>query len=85
MNQANFLFGYKVITKIIVLVTCLLYTFDAADEEDSVDPGGRRIIKKKQKKIKQQQLILAQIYTQHFQPIMDRIYFHDLIASILSY
>ena len=27
--------------------TCLLYTSDAADEEDSVDPGGRRIIKKK--------------------------------------
>src|SRR5674536_45751 len=29
---------------------CLLYTSDAADEEDSVDLGGRRIIKKKQKK-----------------------------------
>ena len=28
------------------LVTCLLYTSDAADEEDSVDLGGRRIIKK---------------------------------------
>src|SRR5665648_1303539 len=27
---------------------CLLYTSDAADEEDSVDLGGRRIIKKKQ-------------------------------------
>ena len=27
---------------------CLLYTSDAADEEDSVDFGGRRIIKKKQ-------------------------------------
>eukprot|EP00656_Telonema_subtile_P023304 TRINITY_DN246_c0_g1_i6.p1 TRINITY_DN246_c0_g1~~TRINITY_DN246_c0_g1_i6.p1 ORF type:complete len:188 (+),score=35.55 TRINITY_DN246_c0_g1_i6:152-715(+) len=27
--------------------TCLLYTSDAADEEDSVDLGGRRIIKKK--------------------------------------
>src|SRR5664279_5764525 len=26
--------------------TCLLYTSDAADEEDSVDLGGRRIIKK---------------------------------------
>src|SRR5664280_3699377 len=25
--------------------TCLLYTSDAADEEDSVDLGGRRIIK----------------------------------------
>eukprot|EP00658_Telonema_sp_P-2_P034699 TRINITY_DN2531_c0_g1_i2.p2 TRINITY_DN2531_c0_g1~~TRINITY_DN2531_c0_g1_i2.p2 ORF type:complete len:129 (-),score=20.25 TRINITY_DN2531_c0_g1_i2:42-428(-) len=33
---------------------CLLYTSDAADEEDSVDLGGRRIIKKKkyQKEIK---------------------------------
>eukprot|EP00658_Telonema_sp_P-2_P031470 TRINITY_DN23535_c0_g1_i2.p1 TRINITY_DN23535_c0_g1~~TRINITY_DN23535_c0_g1_i2.p1 ORF type:complete len:130 (+),score=50.26 TRINITY_DN23535_c0_g1_i2:56-445(+) len=30
-------------------VTCLLYTSDAADEEDSVDLGGRRIIKKKKK------------------------------------
>src|SRR5665648_352287 len=29
------------------LVACLLYTSDAADEEDSVDLGGRRIIKKK--------------------------------------
>src|SRR5665648_124047 len=28
-------------------VYCLLYTSDAADEEDSVDLGGRRIIKKK--------------------------------------
>ena len=28
-------------------VTCLLYTSDAADEEDSVDLGGSRIIKKK--------------------------------------
>eukprot|EP00658_Telonema_sp_P-2_P006139 TRINITY_DN12334_c0_g1_i2.p1 TRINITY_DN12334_c0_g1~~TRINITY_DN12334_c0_g1_i2.p1 ORF type:complete len:149 (+),score=31.60 TRINITY_DN12334_c0_g1_i2:139-585(+) len=32
--------------------TCLLYTSDAADEEDSVDLGGRRIIKKKKKKKK---------------------------------
>eukprot|EP00658_Telonema_sp_P-2_P085356 TRINITY_DN9715_c0_g1_i1.p1 TRINITY_DN9715_c0_g1~~TRINITY_DN9715_c0_g1_i1.p1 ORF type:complete len:111 (-),score=20.84 TRINITY_DN9715_c0_g1_i1:15-347(-) len=32
--------------------TCLLYTSDAADEEDSVDLGGRRIIKKKKKKDK---------------------------------
>ena len=28
---------------------CLLYTSDAADEEDSVDPGGPRSIKKKKK------------------------------------
>ena len=31
---------------------CLLYTYDAADEEESVDLGGRRIIKKKKKKKK---------------------------------
>src|SRR5664279_3453684 len=31
---------------------CLLYTSDAADEEDSVDLGGRRIINKKKKKRK---------------------------------
>ena len=29
------------------LVSCLLYTSDAADERSSVDLGGRRIIKKK--------------------------------------
>src|SRR5664280_3891017 len=32
------------------IYVCLLYTSDAADEEDSVDLGGRRIIKKKKKK-----------------------------------
>ena len=31
-------------------MTCLLYTSDAADEEDSVDLDGRRIIKKKRMK-----------------------------------
>ena len=36
----------------IVSDSCLLYTSDAADEEDSVDLGGRRIIKKKEKKEK---------------------------------
>eukprot|EP00828_Plagiopyla_frontata_P041586 TRINITY_DN5975_c0_g1_i1.p1 TRINITY_DN5975_c0_g1~~TRINITY_DN5975_c0_g1_i1.p1 ORF type:complete len:3014 (-),score=332.15 TRINITY_DN5975_c0_g1_i1:53-9094(-) len=36
----------------ITFQTCLLYTSDAADEEDSVDLGGRRIIKKKKKKTK---------------------------------
>ena len=30
-----------------IACACLLYTSDAADEEDSVDLGGRRIIKKK--------------------------------------
>src|SRR5665648_1277300 len=34
-------------------LVCLLYTSDAADEEDSVDLGGRRIIKKKKKTIEQ--------------------------------
>ena len=34
------------------LIHCLLYTSDAADEEDSVDLGGRRIIKKKRLKVK---------------------------------
>ena len=29
--------------------SCLLYTSDAADEEDSVDLGGRRLIKQKKK------------------------------------
>eukprot|EP00656_Telonema_subtile_P041016 TRINITY_DN46108_c0_g1_i1.p1 TRINITY_DN46108_c0_g1~~TRINITY_DN46108_c0_g1_i1.p1 ORF type:complete len:297 (-),score=47.31 TRINITY_DN46108_c0_g1_i1:29-919(-) len=33
-----------------VVVACLLYTSDAADEEDSVDLGGRRIVKKKQRR-----------------------------------
>src|SRR5665648_687542 len=35
--------------KVEVYGNCLLYTSDAADEEDSVDLGGRRIIKKKKK------------------------------------
>ena len=34
-----------------LLEICLLYTSDAADEEDSVDLGGRRIIEKKKKTI----------------------------------
>ena len=33
----------------VTRITCLLYTSDAADEEDSVDIGGRRISKKKKK------------------------------------
>ena len=35
---------------------CLLYTSDAADEEDSVDLGGRRIINKKNKKKKRKKM-----------------------------
>ena len=34
----------------MITMVCLLYTSDAADEEDSVDLGGRRIITKKNKK-----------------------------------
>ena len=34
----------------VSLPPCLLYTSDAADEEDSVDLGGRPIIKQKKKK-----------------------------------
>eukprot|EP00658_Telonema_sp_P-2_P052150 TRINITY_DN40331_c0_g1_i1.p1 TRINITY_DN40331_c0_g1~~TRINITY_DN40331_c0_g1_i1.p1 ORF type:complete len:374 (-),score=89.49 TRINITY_DN40331_c0_g1_i1:63-1184(-) len=37
----------KVTTKNVIEWICLLYTSDAADEEDSVDLGGRRILKKK--------------------------------------
>ena len=33
-----------------LLLLCLLYTSDAADERSSVDLGGRRIIQKKTKK-----------------------------------
>ena len=43
---ALFLFGMS------LMGDCLLYTSDAADEEDSVDLGGRRIIKQKTKKKK---------------------------------
>eukprot|EP00658_Telonema_sp_P-2_P055871 TRINITY_DN443_c0_g1_i20.p4 TRINITY_DN443_c0_g1~~TRINITY_DN443_c0_g1_i20.p4 ORF type:complete len:107 (+),score=15.92 TRINITY_DN443_c0_g1_i20:933-1253(+) len=34
---------------VLCVDTCLLYTSDAADEEDSGDLGGRRMIKKKRK------------------------------------
>ena len=37
------------------LITCLLYTSDAADERSSVDLGGRRIIKTKNNKKKNDQ------------------------------
>eukprot|EP00658_Telonema_sp_P-2_P078328 TRINITY_DN7303_c0_g1_i5.p1 TRINITY_DN7303_c0_g1~~TRINITY_DN7303_c0_g1_i5.p1 ORF type:complete len:275 (+),score=101.94 TRINITY_DN7303_c0_g1_i5:239-1063(+) len=39
---------------------CLLYTSDAADEEDSVDLGGRRIIKKKKKEKKKKKKNIEQ-------------------------
>ena len=38
------------------LITCLLYTSDAADEWSSVDLGGRRILKKKNTKKKKNTL-----------------------------
>ena len=38
------------------MYACLLYTSDAADEEDSVDLGGRRIIKKNRDTTSQQYL-----------------------------
>ena len=34
----------------VTFISCLLYTSDAADEEDSVDIGGRRFIKKKKRR-----------------------------------
>ncbi len=43
MNNPN----CKILNFLLNFITCLLYTFDAADEEDSVDLGGRRINKKK--------------------------------------
>eukprot|EP00658_Telonema_sp_P-2_P081484 TRINITY_DN8362_c0_g1_i3.p1 TRINITY_DN8362_c0_g1~~TRINITY_DN8362_c0_g1_i3.p1 ORF type:complete len:350 (-),score=83.90 TRINITY_DN8362_c0_g1_i3:34-1083(-) len=41
------------------LCACLLYTSDAADEEDSVDLGGRRIIKKKNKYVRSDGIALT--------------------------
>eukprot|EP00656_Telonema_subtile_P024455 TRINITY_DN26690_c0_g1_i3.p3 TRINITY_DN26690_c0_g1~~TRINITY_DN26690_c0_g1_i3.p3 ORF type:complete len:106 (+),score=1.88 TRINITY_DN26690_c0_g1_i3:891-1208(+) len=35
---------------VVLSRACLLYTSDAADEEDSVDLGGCRVIKKKKRK-----------------------------------
>eukprot|EP00658_Telonema_sp_P-2_P022687 TRINITY_DN19072_c0_g1_i2.p1 TRINITY_DN19072_c0_g1~~TRINITY_DN19072_c0_g1_i2.p1 ORF type:complete len:172 (-),score=85.53 TRINITY_DN19072_c0_g1_i2:67-510(-) len=42
-------YGDREYLEMMECVVCLLYTSDAADEEDSVDLGGRRIIKKKKK------------------------------------
>ena len=39
--------GGLTVSRVVHTCSCLLYTSDAADEEDSVDLGGRRIIKKK--------------------------------------
>ena len=46
------LYGLRRTGKTVMMnqcIACLLYTSDAADEEDCVDLGGRRIIKKKKK------------------------------------
>ena len=50
--------------KTSLISICLLYTSDAADEEDSVDIGGRRIIKKKNTKstIRRELLHVQSIY-----------------------
>ncbi|CZS11763.1 hypothetical protein CDFC105_93889 [Clostridioides difficile] len=42
-----------------LFIACLLYTSDAADEEDSVDLGGRRIIKKKKKAELQRERVVS--------------------------
>eukprot|EP00658_Telonema_sp_P-2_P034618 TRINITY_DN25260_c0_g1_i1.p1 TRINITY_DN25260_c0_g1~~TRINITY_DN25260_c0_g1_i1.p1 ORF type:complete len:150 (-),score=39.36 TRINITY_DN25260_c0_g1_i1:47-496(-) len=45
--------GHKLtMLRLAMAMSCLLYTSDAADEEDSVDLGGRRIIKKKKNESK---------------------------------
>ena len=49
-------------TKFALFIDCLLYTSDAADEEDSVDLGGRRIIKKQKQRKKREK---KKIYIEH--------------------
>ena len=52
-KQDGVIAGLEVYRRVFDLLdACLLYTSDAADEEDSVDLGGRRIIKKKKNKRK---------------------------------
>ena len=45
----NIVYGYFLITsfyiQLLLLIPCLLYTSDAADDTPCVDLGGRRIIK----------------------------------------
>ena len=40
----------KLASSVALITDCLLYTSDAADEEDSVDLGGRRTSKKKKRR-----------------------------------
>eukprot|EP00658_Telonema_sp_P-2_P015891 TRINITY_DN16138_c0_g1_i5.p1 TRINITY_DN16138_c0_g1~~TRINITY_DN16138_c0_g1_i5.p1 ORF type:complete len:334 (+),score=69.35 TRINITY_DN16138_c0_g1_i5:271-1272(+) len=51
-SSRNYLMWHRLEAPVPAHTGCLLYTSDAADEEDSVDLGGRRIIKKKKKKEK---------------------------------
>src|SRR5664280_3012112 len=44
-NSVPMLVRSTISSMLAKLANCLLYTSDAADEEDSVDLGGRRIIK----------------------------------------
>ena len=48
LRQSRLLYWTVELLAAALLIFCLLYTSDAADEEDSVDLGGRRLIKKKQ-------------------------------------
>ena len=41
---------FPLISNPLMIITCLLYTSDAADDLLCVDLGGRRIIKKKKQK-----------------------------------
>eukprot|EP00658_Telonema_sp_P-2_P003421 TRINITY_DN11262_c0_g1_i9.p1 TRINITY_DN11262_c0_g1~~TRINITY_DN11262_c0_g1_i9.p1 ORF type:complete len:372 (-),score=114.04 TRINITY_DN11262_c0_g1_i9:56-1171(-) len=50
LNPPSRLTNTVIYNKVPLVKSCLLYTSDAADEEDSVDLGGRRIIKKKKKR-----------------------------------
>ena len=43
--------AFKIAGAKYLVMSCLLYTSDAADERSSVDLGGRRIIKKKKREV----------------------------------
>eukprot|EP00825_Cyclidium_porcatum_P044027 TRINITY_DN6360_c0_g1_i2.p1 TRINITY_DN6360_c0_g1~~TRINITY_DN6360_c0_g1_i2.p1 ORF type:complete len:143 (+),score=28.75 TRINITY_DN6360_c0_g1_i2:334-762(+) len=59
-NDGSFVFNdYNAKKHCDEILTCLLYTSDAADDMQCVDLGGRRIIKKK-KKIKQRKITKKQ-------------------------
>eukprot|EP00658_Telonema_sp_P-2_P043590 TRINITY_DN31515_c0_g1_i1.p1 TRINITY_DN31515_c0_g1~~TRINITY_DN31515_c0_g1_i1.p1 ORF type:complete len:257 (-),score=37.33 TRINITY_DN31515_c0_g1_i1:7-777(-) len=50
INLSNNTINTTLTSRVTTCNNCLLYTSDAADEEDSVDLGGRRVIKKKKSK-----------------------------------